>query len=159
MENFDKYKERNKVKNFLSKKQSGGYKMCSTDTRHILGTLLKFFNDVDMLDITDLLYINKDQLNRINGIFQKCYDFLINMYKTTIKYYQSFDIEKKTERSANHINYLALIFLNYLVEMHLFYLTHSNITDNPSKQEIGINTTDDNDRNQLMSIFNMYDYI
>ena len=81
--------------------------------------------------------ITVDEINEIKKKFNKCYDYLTQLYNETVLNRQVIKNPVTNEMvyvsdtlSNNYIkNYLALIYYNYLIEYEIFYFTHiPNVT-------------------------------
>lgn len=107
--------------------QLGGYNICdNAQPFYFIPKLKMILSRLENNDIHSF-----EDYNNISNIFFECYDFLMdNFYSKNEYYYQTMDdIKSSIILDTTHINYSALLLISFLVELHIFLLIYSEITD------------------------------
>ena len=140
--------------------QYGGFNPCDTSNPNfIINQITNKLKELE--DPSDTGSNTEEFRNKIIITFAECYDILLKLYSNNEYYTQNIKRGKREPYISNkpirkyHLNYTALLFLNFLTEFELFILTYKSF--NNTKQSIKYNTTSHPFNNGLLNVWEHID--
>jgi hypothetical protein len=141
-------------------KQNGGFNPCERQDNFIMEKIRKKLVTLEVPG-ESIPYIQN-----VNKTFYECYDILLEFYADEGFYLQQMEggIKPKYFSSKltkkQHINYLALITLSFLIEFHMFILLYKGAKYDhdlyPYKSTIKYNTASNLYNNELSNVWEIY---